>query len=180
MKNRTREYIENLEQKVQYIRTIRAALLNASNPKPNALVVSIKHKNERLVAEQIRNLQTQTYELTHILSGLVDKVKPSGASYAMHALSCGFTARDEKALQAFWQKMSLMDPSTLTRERMNTEFDAAMHPLHRGGLEYILRMHYEDGQHLDMYRIVFGDLEPRPYPVDDEEDDEPPSSNGTL
>lgn len=182
MKKRTGEHIENLEQKVQYIHTIRAALAKTLDPKPNVPVASVKRKKARLVDEHILNLQRQVYELTDVLGGVVDKVKPSGASYAMHALSCGFTARDEKALQAFWHKMSLTDPSTLTRERMNAEFDAAMSPLQRGGLEYILRMHYEDGRHLDMYRIVFGDLEPHPYPVDedfDEDDDEPASSNGT-
>lgn len=175
MKNWTRVHIENLEQQVQYIRTIRAALLNASDPKPTVQVSSIKHKKERLVAEQVEYVQRQVSELKAILSGIVEKVKPSGAAYAMHALSCGFTARDEKDLQAFWHKMSLTDPSTLTRERMNAEFDAVMHPFQKGGLEYILRMHYEDGQHLDMYRLVFGDLEPHPFPVeeyDDEDDDE--------
>lgn len=175
MKNWTRVHIEDLEQKVQYIRTIRAALLNASDPKPDVKVSSIKHKKERLLAEQVEYVQRQVSELSAILSGLVEKVKPSGAAYAMHALSCGFTARDEKDLQAFWHKMSLTDPSTLTRERMNAEFDATMHIGRQGGLEYILRTHYEDGQHLDMYRLVFGDLEPRPFPVeeyDDEDDDE--------
>lgn len=174
MKNWTRVHIEDLEQQVRYIRTIRAALLNAHDPKPTVQVSNIKHKKERLVAEQVEYVQRQVAELKQILSGLVDKVKPSGAAYAMHALSCGFTARDEKDLQAFWHKMSLTDPSTLTRERINAEFDATMHIGQQGGLEHILRMHYEDGQHLDMYRLVFGDLEPHPYPVEeyDDEDDE--------
>ncbi len=173
MKNRTREHIENLEQKLQYMHTIRAALLNALGPKQNVQVARVKHRQERLIAEQIRNLQTQASELTDVLMGLTDKVNPSGVSYAVYALGSGYTARDEKALQAFWHKMSLMDQSTLTRERMNAEFDAMVHGFLKGSLEHILRRHYPDGQHLDLYRVFFGNLEPPTYEVDNEDDDEP-------
>ena len=173
MKNRTRENIENLEQKLQYMHTIRTALVNALDPKQNVQVARVKHRKERLIAEQIRNLQTQVSELTHVLTGLTDKVNLYGASYAVHALSSGYTARDEKALQAFWHKMSLMDQSTLTRERMNAEFDAMVHGFLKGSLQHILRRHYPDGQHLDLYRVFFGNLEPPIFEFDNEDDDEP-------
>lgn len=176
MKKRTREHIENLEQKLQYIHTIRTALVNALDPKQNVQVARVKHKKERLADEQIRNLQTQVYELADVLEYLSEKVNPYGASYAVFALMSGYTARDEKALQAFWHKMSLMDQSMLTRERMNAEFDAMMPEDMKGIMEPILRRHYQDGQHVDLYRVVFGNIEP-PAPEAVNEDDEPPSSN---
>jgi hypothetical protein len=175
MKKRTREHIENLEQKLQYIHTIRTALVNALDPKQNVQIARVKHRKERLTDEQIRNLQRQVYELTHVLVGLTEKVKPYGATYAASALSSGHTARDEKALQAFFHRMSLFDKSMLTRERMNAEFDAMMPELMKGRMEYILQRHYLDGQHVDLYRIVFGNVEP-PAPEAVNEDDEPPSS----
>lgn len=175
MKKRTREHIENLEQKLQYIHTIRTALVKVLDPKQIVQVARVKHKKERLDDEQIRNLQTQVYELADVLVGLMAKVEPYGTSYAEFALMSGYTARDEKALQAFWHKMSLMDQSMLTRERMNAEFDAMMGEDMKGIMEPILRRHYRDGQHVDLYRAVFGNVEP-PEPEVGDEDDEPPSS----
>lgn len=175
MKKGTREHIENLEQKLQYIRTIRAALAKALDPKPNVPVARVKRKKARLTDEQIRNLQIQASELTDVLVGLVDKVKPYGASYAVYALSSGYTARDEKASQAFFHRISLIDKSMLTRERLNAEFDAMMHEIWKGGAECVLIRHYQDGQHVDLYRAIFGNVEP-PEPEDVSEDDEPPSS----
>lgn len=175
---RTREKIENLEQQLQYIHTIRAALFQALGTKTSVHVARSKGRKEIVPAEQLLDLQIQMNELKYVLSGLTEKVKPYGASYAMEALGSGFTARDEKALQAFWHKMSLMDQSTLTRERMNAEFDATMHEFLKGGMERVLRSHYKDGQHVDLYRAVFGDVEP-PEPEDFNEDDESSSSDVT-
>lgn len=175
MKKRTREHIENLEQKLQYIRTIRTALVNALGPKQNVQVARVKHRKERLADEQIENLQRQVSELTEVLVGLVGKVKPYGASYAEYALSSGYTARDEKASRAFFHRISLIDKSMLTRERLNAEFDAMMHELYKGRAETVLRKHYQDGQYADLYRAVFGNIEPTEPEVDND-DDEPPSS----
>lgn len=176
MKKETREHIENLEQKLRYIHTIRTALVNAYDPKPNVPVARVKRKKARLADEHVLNMQRQVYELTHVLIGLVDKVKPYGASYAEFALTSGYTARAEKAVQAFFHRMSLYDKSMLTRERLNAEFDALVPELWKGNAESVLIRHYQDGQHVDLYRAVFGNVEP-PEPEDfDEDDDEPPSS----